>query len=144
MVEYGSRQTLIQIDPDHTQIKLGGLVVVKVVNLTCIWGNTVNEEPTIGTDIPDQWTGKFHGVITLDILYMVDLPLDTLSAPGADGMIPESTITGVLTDTEATPKTDTWTIKARLNQPSMIMREQGFLRARMSGILTARPTKIQT
>ena len=119
-------------------------MVAKAQNVTCVWGNTVNEEPTIGSDIPDQWTGKFHGVITLDILYMSDLSLPSLSDPGADGMVPETTITGVFTDTQAVPKIDTWTIKARLNNPTLIVREQGFVKARTSGLLTARPARVQT
>lgn len=144
MVDIGSRNTLIQIDDAHCDVKIGGTSVAKAQNVTCVWGNTVNEEPTIGSDIPDQWTGKFHGVISLDILYMTDLAIDTLSAPGADGQVPETTITGVFTNTEGTPKIDTWTIKARLNNPSIIVREQGFLKARCGGLLTVRPQKTQT
>ena len=142
-MDIGSRQTLVQSDPEHVSIKIGATKIIKVQNLTCVWGNTVNEEPTIGSDIPDQWTGKFHGVVTLDILYMTDLDMTALCDPGADGQVPVSTITGVLTDTEVVPKSDTWTIYARLNNPTLIVREQGFIRARMSGLLIARPIRAQ-
>jgi hypothetical protein len=144
LVDIGNRNTLIQIDDSHCEVKVAGTKVAKAQNVTVVWGNTVNEEPTIGNDIPDQWTGKFHGVLTLDILYMTDLAIDTLSTPGADGQVPETTITGAFTNTEGTPKIDTWTIKARLNNPTLLVREQSFVKARVSGILTARPSKVQT
>jgi len=142
-VDIGSRNTLIQIDGSHCEVDVGGTKIAKAQNVTCVWGNTVNEEPVIGSDIPDQWTGKFHGVITLDLLYMTDLAVDTLTAPGADGQVPITTITGKFTDTQGSPKLDTWTIYARLNNPTLIVRETGFVKARVSGILTARPTKVQ-
>jgi len=138
----GSRQTLVQIDNEHCIIKKDGTKVAKAQNLTATWGNTLNEENTIGGDIPDIWTGKFHGVITLDALYMTDLDLTVMCDPGNDGMVPEVTITGEFKDSLDT--IDTWTFTARMNQPVMIVREQGFIRARLQGLLTGRPAKVQT
>lgn len=126
------------------KVKIGGTELAVAHDIYARWGNEVNEEDLIGTDIPDTWTGRFRGQIIIEHLYCTDLDLTALVDPGSDGQVPETTITGEMTDTRTVPKTDTWTFKARLNQPEIVERKGGFVTARVTGVLTARPTRVQS
>jgi hypothetical protein len=142
MVDIGSSQTIVKILTNAT-IKIGTSKIAEAKNVTAQWGNEIKEEIVIGTDMPEYYTGIFRGTISIEHLYCTDLDLATMTDPGDDGQVPETTITEELKDTAATPKTDTWTFTARLNKPEILIKTEGFVDARLTGILTARPTRVQ-
>jgi hypothetical protein len=134
---------LKQVSLSKAVVKIGGVVLAVARNVTCRWTNEVRQESVIGTDVPVQWTGPLRGVVDVEWLECSDMDLTTLVNPGSDGQVPESTFTEELTDTQATPKKDTWTFKARLNQPEIISLLGDIVRARVTGVLTSRPTRSQ-
>jgi len=141
MTVYGGQTKVVFVR--NAKVKIGGTELGVAKNVNARWGNEVYEEEVIATDIPITGTGRFGGSVDIEYLYCTDLDLTTLVNPGADGQIPETTITEELKDTQATPKTDTWTFKARLNRPEILGRAGGFVIARVTGVLTARPTRAQ-
>ena len=141
-MSYGNNQTVVR--DLHVTVKIGGVTLNKPVEFETHWGNNIQEDPLIGTDIPDMWTSKYQGSIILDFPYSTDLNLDSLSKPGSDGEVPSTTITIALLDTQDTPKTDTWTFTAKLWQPRLTASKQDpTVRARLTGILTTRPQRTQ-
>jgi len=125
-------------------IKIGSSTLAVGREITAQWGNEVATAAVIGSDVPINWTGQFKGQISIGYLYCTDLDLAALTEPGADGQVPETTITSELTDTQATAKKDTWTFKARLNDVQLLGRAGDFVYARASGVLTERPSRVQT
>lgn len=141
MSAYGSQTTVVFIK--NAKVKIGGTDLAVAKNVNARWGNEIYEEEILGTDIPVTGTGRFSGTIEIEYLYCTDLNLATLVDPGADGQVPETTITEELKDTQEVAKTDTWTFKARLNRPEILGRVGGFVVARVTGVMTARPTRAQ-
>lgn len=125
-------------------IKIGADTLAVGREITAQWGNQIVEAPVIGADVPINWTGQFKGAISIGYLYCTDLNLTTLTNPGSDGQVPETTITEELTDTQAVAKKDTWTFTVRLNDVQILGRAGDFVYARVSGVLTARPARSQT
>jgi hypothetical protein len=134
---------LKQISLSQASVSIGGVVLAVARNVTCRWSNEVRQESVIGTDVPLQWTGPLRGTVDIEWLECSDFDLTALVNPGSDGQVPESTFTEVLVDSESTPKQSTWTFKARLNQPEIVTRLGDIIRARVTGVLTSRPTRTQ-
>ena len=141
MGNLGSQTKVVYIR--RAAIKIGTDTLAVGREITAQWGNTVTEVPVIGADLQINWTGAFKGTISIGYLYCTDLNLATLTDPGADGQIPETTITEEFTDTQSTPKKDTWTLVARLNDVQISGRAGDFVIAKVSGVVTARPSRSQ-
>ena len=140
MVNIGSQTTAVFIK--KASVKIGSDTLAVARNITARWGNEISQEEVIGSDIPLTGTGVLKGTVELEYVYCTDQNLATLVNPGADGQVPETTIQELLADTQATPKTDTWTFKSRLGG-EIVGRTGGYVVARLSGPITARPQRAQ-
>ena len=121
-------------------IKIGTDTYALAKSLRATWRHAIYDEPVLSSAIPIKGTGHFTGEIDIEALYSVDNNFLTLTTPGANGQIPESTITCEETDIEGTPVKKTWTFKAMLNEVEHQDQEDRFVRANVRGPLTAVPT----
>ena len=140
---YGSNITVVKTS--NVTIKIGGTELAKGSTIKPGWGNDIVEDPLIGSEYPDQSTHKFGGTITIEFLYITDLHLDSLTNPGSDGQVPETTVTVELTDMQSPAKTDTWTLKVRFNYAGFDSAgRNGNVFASITGRITERPTRSQS
>jgi len=138
MSTIGSQTTTVFIK--KASVKVGTPTLAVARNVTARWGNEIPQEEVIGSDIPLTGTGVLKGTIELEYVYCTDSNLATLIDPGTDGQVPETTIQEILVDTQGTPVTHTWTFKSRLGG-EIVGRVPGYIIARLSGPITARPLR---
>ena len=139
MSTYGSETTRVFARKDLAVVKIGGDTYALANYVECYWEYGISEDDVLGTDKPVQGTGHFRGRIIIRRIYSTDKDLLTLQAP-VNGMVPETTIQYLLKDTQGTPVTKTWTIKARLNRIRHLIQVGQFVIAEATGILTDIPT----
>ena len=109
-------------------------------NLTMRWNYAMLQETVVGTSVPVIGTGEFRGVIEFEILSNTEYTChDWLTA--VSGQLTTKTFTIGEVDNAASQFTRTWTVNAKMNQFEDVIRENDFVRVRMAGILTARPTE---
>ena len=124
----------------YKQITPEEIKYAEAENIRMEWGYSLYEEEVLGSAIPVQGTGVFSGTINIESLYTTDEEFSSFITPDSDGQIPEKTLYIKEKDSQGTPTTKTWTVKARFNRVEHVARKGGFVRCNVSGVLTQPPT----
>ena len=138
---YGDDSKRVYARKDLTTVKIGGDTYA-LANYVEYWAEyALEQREQLGADKPLQASGLFSGFIRIRRVYSTDKDLLTLITP-SNGITPESTIEFAYKDTQGTPVTKTWTIKARLNriEHRWDLAGERFVMATVSGYMTEAPT----
>lgn len=123
----------------NTTFRISGATYASISDVRFRYGNTLNEEHVTGTDIPFIGTGGFHGEIEATMLGASDHRIEGL-ADASSGIITTFGMTWIEGDTQATASTRTWTLSGKFTEYEKLTEKDGFVRYRIRGILTNRPT----
>jgi len=141
MVDYGDEDNRVYANKDLGVITIGGDVYALVNYVEVWWQFAIDEMDVLGSDVPLQGARGMRGQVLIRRVYSTDKDLLSIQAKSG-GIVPESTITGAYTDTQGSPTTKTWTIKARLGRIRHQFTGPGFIIAEISGPLTAVPSVV--
>ncbi|MFQ6052819.1 MAG: hypothetical protein ACE5OO_01135 [Candidatus Bathyarchaeia archaeon] len=120
-------------------LTIGGDTYALATYIEAWWQYQIVENDALDSENPIQSTGNFRGHVTIRRIYSTDKDLLSIQAPSG-GMVPETTITVALKDTQTTPVTKTWTLKARLNRIRHMTNIGAVVIAEIDGPLTQVPT----
>jgi len=141
MTTLGSQGTFVS--GVNGSVTFNGNVYAVAKTFTLQWGNKLDEEAVIGTDIPIINTNVYHGEFDMDILYSTEnssgQQFASLLTP-ANGQI--SPVSLVLTGKDvAGPTTRTFTLTSTCwpQQTELDFVGDDAVHAKIKGVLTARP-----
>lgn len=107
-----------------------------ISNLTIKWGNSVNEEHVVGTDIPYLGTAGFHGDFEFQSIASSDSRLHrTVSVTSG-----QLSAFGVTWKEDDSTSAITWTFSGLFTEYEKRVEKDGFVMYRLRGLMGARPT----
>ena len=133
----GSQPTAVWASGSLT---IGANTYAALRGITMNWGYDILKEPVMFSQTPFYGTQEFRGAVDVESIYVTDQDLTALIAL-TNGQLPSTTVTLVLTNSAATPASDTLTNTSgvKFNNVEITGRQLGFVTLRASGDLIQAP-----
>ncbi len=143
MVTVGAQGTTVS--GVNATFTLNGNLYAAVTNFTAKWGNELEEEKVGGTDIPIVITSAYHGEIDMTVVYSTENAASEqftklIDPSTSNNAISAITLVWTGKDPAGTTRTFTFASKFYPKQTEWSQVGTGAVKAKITGILTARPT----